>query len=106
MSDLSEAFEEMLEVQTEALGERVTCVIGGKTVDFLADDAGVFEEFGSGGTTLAGSIEGKVRAADFPDGIAKFAEFEFREAKLQILNVRRVNATLHVVAGDPVEGES
>ena len=102
MSEMSEAFDEMIDAQNEVLGEDQKCVINGESVDFLVGDTSLVSIPSFGGNSESGAFVGKVRVSDFPAGQPpKFSSFQFRGYDLQILSVQQINESLEIIAGDP-----
>jgi len=106
MSPSAEAFESILDAQEAFAGKREKCTLNGLAVDFLIGDTNLIELPVEGGLAQSGSYVGLVRVADFEKSQAeKFSPFEFRGQTLQVLNLQRINATVQITAGDPMEDQ-
>lgn len=106
MSEMSDAFDEMLDAQEESLGRRERCVISGKAYDFLVGDTNLQDIFVDAGIGKSGAYVGKVRVSDFPKGApVKFESFQFRGDDLQITNIQRINDTYEITASDVTQTE-
>lgn len=107
MSQISDAFESLLDAQESALGYRPIATLNGRDVDFLVGDTNLIEIPVSGGDAESGAFVGLVRLSDWnASGAAKFSPFAFRGMTLQILNFQQINETMQVTAGDPTEDQA
>jgi hypothetical protein len=99
MSEMSDAFEEMLDAQEEALGRREKCKIDGQEIDILLGDAGLEIVPGEGGDYMEGSVTGCIRFADVLELPTKGTPFVFRDRDdLEVQSAERVNDTIRIIA--------
>jgi hypothetical protein len=105
VSELDDAFTELLDFKEEATGKKEYVLLNGRKVRALVSEITIDEEFISGGTAQAGGFRCSIAVADVAEAPAKFDPIKVRGNELQILSVNEVNGvTYEITAGDPISG--
>lgn len=101
MSEMSEAFSELQEAKTEAIGKQETVLLNGKAIAAMVSEIVDDQSFISGGVAQGGIFRAGI-AQSICKKPEKFTPIECRGQKLQVLAVSDVNGvTWEITAGDP-----
>ena len=102
MSQFSDAFEELLNVQEESRGSRLKLIVSGKEVDALIEeDNNSFINLG-GGQVDAGTYKAMVRISDFQEQPAQKSDVTdpLTGVTQSLLEVTRTNDVYVLTIGD------
>lgn len=107
MSDLSDAFDELLDVNAEALGESQFVIINGKKHDAIIEEIGSSEFPIAGGESESEQFRVKVRKREFSSMPEKGDPCKVRGRKLEIVGpvVDRNGVEYEITIGDLTAGE-
>lgn len=104
--EYADAFEELLDAQEEAHGERITVKIGGNPVDAIIENQIIDPVHLMGGDGDSGGFTARCPVARFIKGSPKpgtSIEAEGYAQGLVIISCKPINrATYEITAGDPV----
>lgn len=102
MSQLTEAWEQAYDAQTECIGVARTATVGGVTARAITTTLRTDEVLVAGGKAEAGGFTAQMLASDFPDGTPdKFTPISANGQELQVLSADENNGILYFTAGDP-----
>lgn len=87
MSELSDALDELMDVNDEVTGTPQSVIIGGKNRRAIIEEIGTDEAILSGGTTEIGSYRVKLRKSDFSQEPEKGDCIQVRKKELEVLSL-------------------
>lgn len=109
MSEITDAFDELLDAQEEATGERLKASVGAVVdKDAVIEELTFDEIVAAGGTAENGGFKLQMRKSDFPTRPPEFdaqgvkTTVVARGVTLQLLSVTENNGILLIGAGDSV----
>jgi hypothetical protein len=105
MSEFTDAFSELLEVQEES-DQAYTATIAGTSCPVVLDEAQFDEIIAAGGEGEAGGFKLMVKASALPSRPAHLSAVVVSGRTLNLLLLESANGIYTITAGDPVATES